>query len=80
MSTTREVADNVARSFGFDKDGFVTCDPAALIDAIDRALQAERERAAKAAENALPIGADDCDNCERIRRIAVAIREGKPRE
>ena len=36
---TREIADKVARSFGFDKNGFVTCDPAALMNAIDSALQ-----------------------------------------
>lgn len=46
MSTRREIADGVTRSFGFDKDGFITCDPAALIDAINKALLDRDDRAA----------------------------------
>jgi hypothetical protein len=65
------------------KDGFVTCDPAALIDAVDKALQAERERAAKVAD--LWAKSHSCDvhdenPCCHVRTgvaIAAAIREGK---
>lgn len=45
-----------------------------LIDAIEAALNAERERAAKIAEDIMPIGADDCYWCERVQRAAAAIR------
>lgn len=45
-----------------------------IIRAIEAALNAERERAAKIAEDIMPIGADDCYWCERVRKAAAAIR------
>jgi len=78
---TREIADRVARSFGFDKDGFVTCDPAALINAIDDALRDRDERAAKIAEQHEGHGgwcASACGDCQSltVKAIATAIRNG----
>lgn len=71
MSTTREVAERVVL------DTF-TNDPswtnAELINAIDKALQAERERAAQIVSDArFESGAD-------LRELVSRIREGKPPE
>jgi hypothetical protein len=73
---TRAVAVAIADSFDWknDVEGLVICDPMSLVEAIDKALRDRDERAAKIAEDALPIGADDCDSCDRIRRIAARIR------
>lgn len=74
MSTTREVAERIV----------AICEPGAgawtlnqLIDAIDQALQAERERCVKTVEAHLNC-AEEGASC--AKRIVRAIREGKPRE
>jgi hypothetical protein len=82
MSTTREVAGQIAlKAFADEHDSWRRKE---LVDAIDKALQAERERAAKIADNyasgreMLRRESEAVMNARQ--RIAAAIREGKPQE
>jgi hypothetical protein len=76
VSTTREVAERII----LHEYGVTWKTDNELIDAIDKALQAERERAAKIAESDSIIswvGGSTGDAKGTARRIAAAIREGK---
>lgn len=74
MSMTRDVAERVVLDT-FTNDSSWT--NAELINAVDKALQAERERAARIIKEHRE--ADRCEgSCWEI--ITIAIREGKPQE
>lgn len=80
MSTTREVAVNIARASlpfsAFRNESEWKDTIAFLTNAIDKALQAEREQAAQIAEAYL----SDYRNNLSPSSVAAAIREGKPPE
>lgn len=70
--TTREIAKQVVAKWKRDIGQVVKYER--MEDDIEAALNAERERCAKIAEDIMPIGADDCYWCERVQRAAAAIR------
>lgn len=78
MSTTKEVAERTVLNI-FESDPSWT--NADLINAVDRALQAERERATKIAEKHFCMAEPEnpCE-CQKIIAATIrrAIREGKP--
>jgi uncharacterized protein YpiB (UPF0302 family) len=76
VSTTREVAEQIVEAaFGTLKRPSLL----ELVDAIDQALQAERERAAKVAE-IMAAGETYETGRQKAMNIAAAIRERKPQE
>jgi hypothetical protein len=88
MSTTREVAERIAEeqvhnvNYGAE-EWHALGNRELLISAIDQALQAERERAAKIAESGQyvrMVGGSTGDAWGTAKAIAAAIREGKPQE
>lgn len=78
MSTTREAAESIARRSlpfsAFRNESEWKDTIAFLTNAIDKALQAERERAAKIVNDARFEGGAD------LRELASRIREGRPLE
>lgn len=50
VTGTRAEAERIARLFSRDENGFIVCDPAALIDEVRAGLQARDERAARICE------------------------------
>lgn len=70
--TLEQIADRIAYKY-LDR----TFGSAKLKSDILSALRNERERAAKLTEDIMPIGADDCYWCERVKKAARAIREGQ---
>jgi hypothetical protein len=83
MSTTKEVTEQVtvevAKICGCNWES-CSAVRTATTDAIDKALQAERERCAKTAETHGDTYLDCDGGRDCWKQIAAAIREGKPQE
>lgn len=84
MSTTREVAERIVATLLYGPvTDYNSERNAAVTDAIDKALQDERERAARIAENPYSdeVEAFAGDEPKAVgTKIAVAIREGNLQE
>jgi hypothetical protein len=80
MSTTRGVAEQIVATLLYGSNTDYNGDRnAAVAEAIDKALQAERERAAKIAE-IMAAGETYSTGRQKAINIAAAIREGKPQK
>lgn len=78
--TLEEIVKDVirlSRCGPIQPDGVAVFVTNVLHERIVAALRNRDERAAKITDDILPIGSDDCYWCERVKRAAAAIREGK---